>query len=372
MQQPELTRSIAITGSNGFIGSNLKYWIADKYKKVNLYEVNRETSERKLIEIIRNVDVIVHCAGTNRSDDESEFIEGNVTYIKNIVTYCKAASVAPRVILLSSIHSNRDDVYGITKASCEEIVNQYRADYCQSSTILKLPGIFGKWSRPNYNSVVATFCNNVAKGLELSINDNSKEIDLLYIDDLANTICNLIFNVEESEEINKNIFRVRIKWLANYISGLHAGRKMLSVPSFSNALEKNLYSTYLSFLEKSQFEYNIGSKHDSRGWFIELFKSTYSGQVSALSLNPGITRGGHHHHTKIEKFIVLAGNVIFNLYNIKTLERVSIESIDEVSKIVEIPPGWSHEITNRSNEVALLVVWANEIYDGQRPDTHIS
>ena len=372
MSQSEPTTSIAITGSNGFIGSNLKYWIVDKYKKVNLYEVNRETSERKLTEIIKNVDVIVHCAGTNRSDDESDFIEGNVTYIEKIITHCITASVAPRIILLSSIHSGRKDVYGTTKASCEDIVNEYRADYCQSSTILKLPGIFGKWSRPNYNSVVATFCNNVAKGMELSIDDHSKEIDLLYIDDLVNTICNLIFNVEEKEEYKKNIFRVRIKWLANYISELHVARKMLSVPSFSNSLEKNLYSTYLSFLEKSQFEYNIASNHDVRGWFMELFKSKHSGQVSALSLNPGITRGGHHHHTKVEKFIVLSGTVIFNLYNIKTLEKVSIESMDKVPGIVEIPPGWSHTITNNGNEVALLVVWANEIYDGQRPDTHLS
>ena len=362
--------NILVTGSNGFIAKNLIQFLSEK-PEVEVLKFNRNSTPAELEQSVLAADWIVHLAGINRPLNEQEFIEGNITLTQKIADILKQAKKQTPVILSSSIQAERDNAYGQSKLGGEQVLLELNQQQGNPVYICRLANVFGKWSRPNYNSAVATFCHNVANDLPIEIHNADAVIRLVYIDDVVESFWNIIKgNDEEQNFYIEPEYQITVGELAKQIQTFKDSRQTMITEKVGEGLTRALYSTYLSFLQPKQFDYTVPKHGDERGVFVEMLKTKDSGQFSYFTAYPGITRGGHYHHTKTEKFLVIKGKALFKFKNLVTDEFYQLETRGDNPTIVETVPGWTHDITNIGDEEMIVMLWANEIFDREKPDTY--
>lgn len=365
---------VLVTGSSGFIGKNLMSALKLQ-KDIDVLEFSRNQSSSTLPELVLQADFIFHLAGVNRPQNESAFTKDNVGLTKDIVNILRSSDKKTPLVVTSSIQAELDNPYGKSKLEAERIVIEWGRQSDAPIYVYRLPGIFGKWCKPNYNSVVATFCFNTINHLPIEVSDPSKIITLSYIDDVINSFIGLIDRAPGTtkrsgfQSINRT-FDVSLGELKNRIDALHNIRTKLLIPDLNDTFNKFLYATYTSYLPADQFSYNLSKNSDERGWLTEFVKSNYGGQVFISSTKPGISRGNHWHKTKIEKFLVINGSAEIILRN-KVNDSAAIKymvSGDDMS-VIDIPVGYVHAIKNIGKTELLTIFWASEILDKQFPDT---
>jgi UDP-2-acetamido-2,6-beta-L-arabino-hexul-4-ose reductase len=367
-------RRILVTGANGFIGKNLLIYLRELLG-VTVIPFVRGDEIANLPNLIEKVDAVVHLAGENRPTDIIAFEQVNAGLtlqicdaIKNQVL--KTGRFVP-LILSSSVQAELDNPYGNSKRAAEKIVESLANECDNPVAIYRLPGVFGKWCRPNYNSVVATFCHNKARDLPVKINDENANIRLVYIDDVVNNFCELLCSSWEGvvRPIVGAEYSITLGELSRQIDAFKNCRRNLVSERVGAGFNRALYATYVSYLPVDKFVYGIPVHQDERGVFVEMLKTQDSGQFSFFTAHPGVTRGGHYHHTKTEKFLVIKGQARFGFRHMLTNEEHYIETEGDQPQIVETVPGWTHDITNIGKEEMVVMLWANEIFDRINPDT---
>jgi UDP-2-acetamido-2,6-beta-L-arabino-hexul-4-ose reductase len=361
--------NIVVTGANGFIGKNLCIMLFEQgYNDV--VKVDIETSRDELAKYLQNADFVFHLAGVNRPQDDSEFTEGNADLTTFIVNVLEKAGKRTPIMISSSIQAACDNAYGVSKAQAEKALEQYGVVTGADYFIYRFPNVFGKWCRPNYNSFVATFCHNIVNGIDISIDNPSSHVTLVYIDDICSELISLL-SERKSSGLNfvQPEYPTTVGDVATQLSAFKASRENLVIENVGCGLTRALYSTYLSYFSPTQFSYRVPSYGDERGVFCEMLKTKEAGQFSFFTAHPGITRGGHYHHSKNEKFLVIKGKALFKFEHIITGERHELLVDSAAPEIVETVPGWSHDITNIGSDELIVMLWANEIFDRQAPDT---
>lgn len=362
---------ILVTGSNGFIAKNFIQFLSEK-PDLEVLKFNRASTSEELQQVVLSADWIVHLAGVNRPINEQEFIDGNVSLTVQIADILIKANKPTPIILSSSIQAERDNAYGQSKLGGEQVLLELNQQQGNPVYICRLANVFGKWSRPNYNSAVATFCHNVVHDLPIQIHDANAAIRLVYVDDVVESFWNIIqgeLSVEPIFAIQPE-YQITVGELANTLQGFKHSRETLITDRVGKGLTRALYSTYLSFFTPEQFDYSVPKYGDQRGVFVEMLKTPDAGQFSYFTAHPGITRGGHYHHSKTEKFLVIKGKALFKFKHVITGEFYELETSGDDPRIVETVPGWTHDITNIGDEEMVVMLWANEIFDRNKPDTY--
>lgn len=362
---------ILVTGSNGFIAKNLIQFLFEQ-PDVDVLKFNRTSTSEELQQVVLSADWIVHLAGVNRPVNEQEFIDGNVSLTEQIANILIQANKQTPIILSSSIQAERDNAYGQSKLIGEGGMLKLNQQQGNPVYICRLANVFGKWSRPNYNSAVATFCHNVVHDLPIQIHDANAVIRLVYVDDVVESFWNIIqgeLSVEPIFTIQPE-YQITVGELANTLQGFKHSRETLITDRVGTGLTRALYSTYLSFFTPEQFDYSVPKYGDQRGVFVEMLKTPDAGQFSYFTAHPGIIRGGHYHHSKTEKFLVIKGKALFKFKHVITEEFYELETSGDDPRIVETVPGWTHDITNIGDEEMVVMLWANEIFDRNKPDTY--
>jgi len=371
--------NILITGSNGFIGKNL----SSQIKQFNNYKISTFTrldSKNSLDNKIKDSDLIIHLAGENRPKDPIDFNTSNVLLTQDICSAIDKADKKIPILFLSSEHAetyslkpkdSNNYIYGKSKREAEIYLENFSSISGNSVIIYRAPGVFGKWCKPNYNSVVSTFCHNIANDLPVSVDNPNTTLSLVHVDDLIAQILLDIKNFKTGfsyTEVN-NIYTITLKELEDILSSFRESRYTLILNDIGSGIKKLLYTTYVSYLSPENFCYEVPIHADERGVFVEILKTSNSGQFSYFTSLPGVSRGEHYHNIKTEKFMILSGKAKFAFRNIITNEKYEIILSEGGSKIIETSPGWAHNITNIGNEKLIAVVWANEIFDKDKPDT---
>ncbi|MBU3578629.1 SDR family oxidoreductase [Polynucleobacter sp. 73C-SIWE] len=363
---------VMVTGADGFLGKNLCSYL-DKIKEVEIISFTRRNNLLQLPCLLENVDFVFHLAGANRPRDQAGFVADNIELTEAL---CNAIADSRRrisIIYASSTQAILDNPYGISKRNAENVICKFQQKNQITAYIFRLPNIFGKWSRPNYNSVVATYCHNLARNIPIEINDPATKITLVYVDDVVDQFIKLL-NGDEGLQVHEYHsvlpqYTITIGELASCIQAFKAGRLELNVHQVGSGLMRALYATYLSFLPHEEFSYSVPRYCDARGSFVEMIKTENSGQVSYFTAKPGVTRGGHFHNTKTEKFLVIKGRAHFRFRHILNGHTIEFDVSSEESKVVDTIPGWAHDITNIGNDEMFVMLWANEIFDRNKPDT---
>ena len=363
---------VLVTGSGGFIGKNLLVRLKEEGIEFDTFE--RDDSELDLELKLLSCKFVVHLAGVNRPQNESEFKEGNTDLTQTIINFIEKNDLNTPVIYTSSIQVERENAYGISKKLAEEVLNDYSAKTGNLVFNYRLPNVFGKWCKPNYNSAVATFCYNIINNLPIQINDPRAIINLVYIDDVVNEFISVIKSVDAGNEYSSDVavspvYEITVGGLLEQLKAFKDSKSSGIVERVGTDLTRALYSTYISYFQPEQFSYDLFKHEDSRGVFVEMLKTKDSGQFSYFSAHPGITRGGHYHHSKNEKFLVLKGEARFGFRHIETDEYYEILTSGEEPQVVETVPGWSHDITNIGDDEMFVMLWANEIFEPEKPDT---
>lgn len=368
-------KKILITGAGGFIGKNAVAELGQSPEEYELLCVDIDTPQPEFDDYIRRCDFVVHLAGVNRPKTEDEFSAGNAGLTEWLLAALEQSGNIVPVLMTSSIQSDLDNAYGKSKRAAELAVIDYGRRNAVPVYVFKLPNVFGKWCRPNYNSAVATFCYNIANELPITVTDPERMMTLIYIDDVLALIKRALAGELTPESNGYSAvdvtYECKLGDIAEKIKGFHAIKTSLLLPDLETGLDKALYSTYLSYLAPGDFAYALVSHADDRGLFAEFFKTHANGQFSVSTTKPGITRGNHWHHTKVEKFFVVAGRASIKFRDINGGDVIEyVVSADE-PKIVDIPPGYTHNITNiDERETLVTVIWANELFDPARPDTY--
>jgi UDP-2-acetamido-2,6-beta-L-arabino-hexul-4-ose reductase len=363
--------NILVTGAKGFIGQNLCIHLKEAGFE-SIETITRNDNDTSIDVKVRNADFIYHLAGINRPDNDDEFKVGNTDLTQKIVDTLVNNERSTPILLTSSIQADLNNPYGVSKAGAESAIAAYRQKTGSAAYIYRLPNVFGKWCRPNYNSAVATFCYNTINDLPITIHDADAPLSLVYVDDVCHSFVNLLINTpSESEEYSQvePVYKTTVGTVVSLLSDFKLSRASLITSKVGAGFERALYSTYLSYFKPEQFTYDVPSYTDERGSFSEMLKTTDSGQFSFFTAHPGITRGGHYHHSKNEKFLVLKGEARFKFKHIATGEEYEVNTSEAVRTIVETVPGWTHDITNVGSEELIVMLWANEIFDRDKPDT---
>ncbi len=361
--------NIVVTGAQGFIGKNLCVMLSEKgYDSV--IQIDRDTSQDDIELALSSADFVFHLAGINRPKDESEFTSGNADFTEFVVNELKASDRKTPIMLSSSIQANLDNAYGASKALAETLVSDYGNDTGAGAFIYRFPNVFGKWCRPNYNSFVATFCHNIVNDIDINIHDPSSPVTLVYIDDVCKELISLLVGGVESGFKQMPVeYNTTVGEVAELLNAFKESRDTLVTEHVGTGLTRALYSTYLSYFEPSKFHYTLPKYGDERGVFCEMLKTKESGQFSFFTAHKGITRGGHYHHSKNEKFLVIKGEALFKFEHVVTGERYELRVNSDEATVVETVPGWSHDITNIGEDELIVMLWANEIFDRNAPDT---
>jgi UDP-2-acetamido-2,6-beta-L-arabino-hexul-4-ose reductase len=364
---------IAITGASGFIGKNLFRHLSFR-DDVQVEMITRDDTRARIIDKLKDVQLVYHLAGINRPVDESEFHSGNVEFTAFLLDTLASLDHPVKFVISSSAQAELDNPYGRSKKQAEELVVRYSHEKNIEGVIYRLPGVFGKWCKPNYNSVVATFCHNIAQDLPISINDPDRLLTLVYIDDVVSAFIAELTNSPVAKTLHQKeigiVYHVSLKELAEIIGSFKKTRYELLLPEIGNPLIKKLYSTYLSYLPVTEFSYPLPFKSDNRGNLFELLKSPGFGQIFISTTHPGVVRGNHFHHTKTEKFCVIKGTGLITFRQIDSAEIIEYKVSGEQPIVVDIPPGYTHNITNIGTDEMITLFWANEIFDVSNPDTH--
>lgn len=361
---------VLVTGANGFIGKNLMIHLSE-LKNIDVVCFTREHSETELSAILPGVEFVFHLAGINRPQDPDEFTSGNIGLTQQLADAMLATGCRAHVVYTSSIQAELDNPYGISKSAAEKALLSLR-EHGVPISVFRLPNVFGKWARPNYNSAIATFCHNIAHGLPIQINDPSALVNLVYVDDVVEHFLELLEGTRTPEvfETVKPIYQISVGEIADCLYRFRDSRKSLITERVGTGFVRALYSTFLSYVPKKHFTYEVPKYGDSRGLFVEMLKTPDSGQFSYFTAGPGITRGGHYHHTKTEKFLVIKGKAKFKFRHMSNGDFYELLTTGDKPEIVETMPGWTHDISNIGDDEMIVMLWANEIFDRDKPDTY--
>ena len=377
--------NILITGAKGFVGRNLSEALKcvrdgkDKTREIsadiNLYEFDIDTPAEKLDEYCKDADFVYHLAGVNRPKNETEFMEGNFGFTSKLLESLKKYNNKAPVMLSSSIQAALDNPYGKSKKAGEELIFNYGKENGVKTLVYRFPNVFGKWCRPNYNSAVATFCYNIAHDLPITVNDRNHMMTLVYIDDVVDELIRAAAGKEnrEGEYCRVGIeHKITLGEIADLLYSFKESRINKLIPDMSeNSFSKKLYSTYLTYLDAENFSYKLKMNCDNRGSFTEVLRTLNAGQISVNISKPGITKGQHWHNTKNEKFVVVSGHGLIQLRQIGTDKVVNYEVSGEEITVVDMIPGYTHNIINLSDtEDLVTIMWCNECFDPNRPDTY--
>lgn len=365
--------NILITGAQGFMGKNLRSALTGRYGDAHrLMLLDMPHTEEELLAAAAEADFVFHLAGVNRPTDPADFQKGNADFTRQLLTLLKERGKRPPVLLSSSIQAALENPYGQSKLSAEQAVADYGRETGSAVYLYRLPNVFGKWSRPNYNSAVATFCHNVARGLPITVNDPSVTLRLVYIDDVVEEFLRAMEGqpCREGEWcVVQPVHEVNLGHMAELIQSFPALRDSLTAPDQSDPLVKKLYATYLSFLPPEDFSRPTVTHADQRGSFTELLHMGSRGQVSLNVSKPHITKGDHWHQTKHEKFIVLQGEGVIRFRKVGDSTVIAYKVSGENLTVVDIPTGYTHSIENTGDTDMLTLMWANEVFDPAHPDT---
>lgn len=361
---------IVITGADGFIGTNLRVRLREAGHR-DIVCITRASSASDLKGGIAAADFVFHLAGVSRPKTGDEFIRDNQRFTERLCDALVAAGRRPAVVYASSTQAAQDNPYGQSKLAGEASLSRYAQEAGASLFIFRLANVFGKWARPNYNSVVATFCHNVARGLPITINDAAAKLSLVHIDDVIEAFlqCLSVPGPPSGYAQAGPIYDTTVGDVAEAIRSFFDSRSTLLSSAVGVGLGRALYATYTSYLPVTSFAYNVPQYNDPRGSFVEVLKTPDCGQFSYFTAGPGITRGEHYHHSKTEKFVVLQGMARFGFRQIQTDELHEIVVRGGEGTIVESIPGWAHNITNIGDDLLIVLLWANEIFDRAKPDT---
>jgi len=361
---------VLVTGANGFIGKNLALRLRE-LKHSEVLTLVRGDGESAWQAALAQADAVVHLAGENRPINPAAFDTVNTGLTQLLCRTLEYMSKPIPVLFSSSVQAKQDNPYGRSKLAAEEALGQLVHSNGSPVAIYRLPGVFGKWCRPNYNSVVATFCHNKANDLPVQINDAHAHVRLVYIDDVVNTFLQAL--VEHSTGLSYPAvlpeYTITLGELSDQIDAFKNCRSTLISERVGTGLTRALYATYVSYLPLDKFTYCLPAHRDARGVFVEMLKTPDAGQFSFFTAHPGITRGGHYHHTKTEKFLVIKGHARFGFRHMITNQVHNLETHGDQPQIVETVPGWSHDITNIGSDEMVVMLWANEIFDRANPDT---
>jgi len=353
-------RKVVVTGSKGFIGRHLMEALI-RCPDVEVQGFDVDNSFEDLAKALVDADIVFHLAGVNRPERVEEYEEGNHLFTKKLCNILEEANKAPLVVFSSSI-----------QVAAEEALKDWSRRTDAGIVIFRLKNVFGKWCRPNYNSVVATFCHNIARGLSISISDTAKEIELVYIDDVISAFVDCLEKPPQGYEY-KDVspsFCITLGELARQIDMFRDIRQSLLLPDFSDPFIKRLYATYLSYLKKNDFSYQLEIHEDARGKLAEFLKQPHFGQIFISRTNPGITRGNHYHHTKVEKFLVVEGDAVIRFRKIDGTDIIEYRVSGKDFKVVDIPPGYTHNIENVGQGELITLFWADEVFDPKDSDTY--
>lgn len=359
---------IAITGSRGFIGLNL----CTRLNELNytFFEIHSGTTEQDFSEVLRKVDIVIHLAGINRPKNPSEYFHGNTQFTEKICSLLSHSKPVP-IIFASSTQAELDNPYGVSKRLAEDLITDYGKRSCVETHSVNFPNVFGKWSRPNYNSAVATFCDAIANEKPFEIHDPSASLNLMYIDDAIEYLISCVSALAAKSTLPalQPVYETTVGEVVRILQEFREADSALCVGNVGSGLRRALYSTYLSFLKPTAFTRQVEKYSDPRGDFVEMLRTPAAGQFSYFTAHPGVTRGGHYHHTKTEKFLVITGTGRFRFRNLLTNERFEQDIVGGSGIIVDSIPGWVHDVTNIGEELLVVMLWANEVFDRSRPDT---
>ncbi len=363
---------ILVTGAKGFIGKNLVVELKNR-KYDDIFEYDMDTNPELLDEYCKEADFVFHLAGVNRPKEKSEFMEGNFGFTSTLVDTLKKYNNTCPVMISSSIQAELDNPYGESKKAGEDLLFDYSKKTGVKVLVYRFPNVFGKWCRPNYNSAVATFCNNIANDMPIKVNDPSAVMKLVYIDDVLKELINALEGKENRDEQFCEISVVHNSTLGDIVDLINSfkkSREECTIPDMSDAFIKKLYSTYLSYLPEEQFSYDLKMNVDHRGSFTEFIKTPDRGQVSVNISKPGITKGNHWHHTKNEKFLVVSGRGVIRFRKIDSDKVLEYFVSGDKMEVVDIPTGYTHNIENLGDIDMVSIMWANEPFNLEKPDTY--
>ncbi|BCZ49028.1 capsular polysaccharide biosynthesis protein Cap8F [Clostridium gelidum] len=363
---------ILVTGANGFVGKNLIAELNNRgYKDIFKFDI--DTDKSLLSKYAKNCEFIFHLAGVNRPKDEKEYMKGNFGFTSELLDLLKEHNNKSPILITSSIQAERDNPYGKSKRAGEELLFDYSNETGATALVYRLHNLFGKWSKPNYNTVVATYCYNIARDLDIQINNTEAELKLCYIDDVLDEFIRALEGrpTQNGEYCCVTVsHQIKLGYLAEKIRLFKKSRTDLSIPNMEDELTKKLYSTYLSFLPENEFSYDLKMNCDNRGSFTEFIRTLDRGQVSVNVAKPGITKGNHWHHTKNEKFLVVSGTGLIRFRKIDSDEIIEYSVNGEKLQVVDIPTGYTHSIVNIGDTDMVTVMWANEAFNPEKPDTY--
>ncbi len=378
--------NILVTGANGFVGKNLVWAlqnIADGKRKcrylsedITVFSYDIDTPEEKLCEYCSKCDFVYHLAGVNRPEKEEDFMKGNFGFTSVLLDTLKKHNNKAPVVITSSIQAALDNPYGRSKKAGEDLLFEYSKETGAKVMVYRLPNLFGKWCRPNYNSVIATFCHNIANDFKITVNDRNHVLTLAYIDDVIEEFLKAAAGKESYDENNKFCdvtvkHKVSLGEIADLLYEFKESRNNHYIPDMpEGSFEKKLYSTYLSYLKIDDFLYPLKMNCDERGSFTEMFKSKVNGQVSVNVSKPGIVKGNHWHDTKNEKFVVVSGKGVIRFRKAGEDEIVEYFVSGDKIEVVDIPVGYTHNIENLGDEDMVTIMWCNECFELDKPDTY--
>lgn len=375
--------NILVTGAKGFVGRNLVSQLHNiqsgkaknygVFSDMQVFEYDVDSDPCELDVYCKRADFVFNLAGVNRPKDQAEFMQGNFGFASALLDTLKKYNNSCPVMISSSTQAALDNPYGESKRAGENLLFDYARETGARVLVYRFPNVFGKWCRPNYNSAVATFCNNIAHNLPIQVNDPSVMLHLVYVDDVVDELIAALSGNEYREGDYCVVPIVHTVTLGKIVDLLYSFREMsgnLQVPDLGDPFTKKLYSTYLSYFPKDKFSYPLKMNVDSRGSFTEIIRTPDRGQFSVNISKPGITKGQHWHHTKNEKFVVVSGHGLIQLRKIGTDEVLNYEVNGDKIEVVEMIPGYTHNIINLSDTEDLVTfMWCNECFDPARPDT---
>lgn len=364
--------NILVTGSKGFVGKNLVATL-QTLSDIEVLEFHRGTMDEEFEEFCKKANFVFHLAGVNRPQQAKEFMEGNYDLTHKLLSNLKKHKNYCPVMISSSIQAELANPYGLSKKAGEELVEKYSKETGAKSFIYRFPNLFGKWSKPYYNTVIATFCHKIARNEDITVNDPDTELHLAYIDDVVKELIDLMFNYNEKTVDNCVVpvsYHKTLKEIVYLLQTFKNSRDNKTIPNMNDSFTKKLYSTYLSFLPTDNFNYPLKMNVDNRGSFTEFIKTPDRGQVSVNISKPGITKGNHWHHTKNEKFLVVSGTGVIRFRHLDSKEIIEYYVSGDKLEVIDIPVGYTHNIENLGQNDMVTIMWVNEIFDPDEPDTY--
>lgn len=364
---------VLITGSNGFVGKNLVSNLS-LIKDIEIYKYDRESTLDELNVYTKDCDFVFHLAGVNRPQDPKEFMDGNFGFTSVLLEKLKENNNKCPIVISSSIQAELDNDYGKSKKAGEDLIFNYGKENDVKVYVYRFVNLFGKWCKPNYNSVIATWCYNVANGLDIEVSDPSKELNLCYIDDVCNELIACLSNKVHKKGnycYVPSVYTKTLGEISSLIKSFKENDKGIMVPSTGDLFTKKLYATYISYVPLNDLVVDLEEHRDNRGVFCELVRTKECGQVSVSTTNPYVVRGGHYHNTKMERFIVIKGKAKITFEHVLEHKKIEFFVSGDKLQYVTIPVGYQHSINNIGDDELVMILWANELFNPEIPDTYV-